>query len=261
MVPRPSGSGHIQNDRDAFVKILRDGSVGVAYQPIVDLSTNQVCGWESLARYVRTPAIYNALDLVEAARRHDLLDEFTWLVVSDAHATLCAAAALVDVPLLITVNVELEQLYLENPLFAQITALPWPDSARLVLEITERGEDLWDEGFAQAAQALNDHKILLALDDFGAGAARLTFLQHPQWALVKFDRQLIASDGRTERIVMSHTARMFAELGVLSVAEGIETPAQLASVKALGIELGQGYLLGRPTTAENVLSSLAVNGV
>jgi EAL domain-containing protein (putative c-di-GMP-specific phosphodiesterase class I) len=248
-------------DRDAMTSLLSSGNIGVAYQPIVDLASHQICGWEALARYTPNPAVYSALDLVESARMHGLLNELTWTVVTHAHATLCAAAELVDVPLLLTVNVELEQLHSDNPLFTRIAELPWPGNTRLVLEITERGQDLWDDGYARAARTLNEHEILLALDDFGAGAARLTFLQHPQWALVKFDRQLIASDGRTEQIVMSHTARMFAELGVLSVAEGIETPGQLASVKALGIELGQGYLLGRPTTAESVLSALANHGL
>lgn len=244
-----------------MMRLLDEGHVGVAYQPIVDLATDRICGWEALARYRPSPAIYSALDLVEAARRHRLLDELTWAVVTHAHTTLCAAARIVDVPLLISVNVELEQLHRTNPLFERIATLPWPAETRLVLEITERGDDLWDEGYAEAARALHHHDIMLALDDFGAGAARLTFLQHPQWALVKFDRQLIASSGRTDLIVMTHTARMFAELGMLSVAEGIETPGQLASVKALGIELGQGYLLGRPSSAEVMLDSLERTGL
>ncbi len=109
-----------------------------------------------------------------------------------------AASRIVDVPLIMSVNIEIEQLRHDSELFRRIASLPWPDQTRLILEITERGQDLWHEDYARAARALHDHDIMLALDDFGAGAARLTFLQHPEWALVKFDRQLIASEGRTE---------------------------------------------------------------
>ncbi|UDY22976.1 EAL domain-containing protein [Nocardioides sp. Kera G14] len=241
--------------------MLMSGGIGVVYQPIVDLASGRICGWEALARYAPDPTTYSPLDLVEAARDHELLNELTWRVVSHAHATLCAVSRIVDVPLIVSVNVELEQLRRDNPLFDKIAELPWPENTRLILEITERGQDLWHDDYAEAARSLNDHDIMLALDDFGAGAARLTFLHHPQWALVKFDRQLIASDGRTEQIVMTHTARMFADLGVLSLAEGIETHEQLASVKALGIELGQGYLLGRPASAELLLADLASRGL
>jgi EAL domain-containing protein (putative c-di-GMP-specific phosphodiesterase class I) len=241
--------------------MFTNGVVGADYQPIVDLASNRICGWEALARYRPNPATYSALDLVEAARQHDLLDELTWAIVSNAHATLTSAARIVDVPLIMSVNIEIEQLRHDSELFGRIASMAWPEQTRLVLEITERGQDLWHDDYGRAARALRELDIMLALDDFGAGAARLTFLQHPEWALVKFDRQLIASEGRTELIVMSHTARMFSELGVLSVAEGIETPEQLANVRAHGIEMGQGYLLGRPATPTYLLEALERDGL
>ncbi len=74
--PRPRGD--LLSDRDKVLAMFTNGSVGADYQPIVDLASDRICGWEALARYRPNPATYTALDLVEAARHHDLLDELTW---------------------------------------------------------------------------------------------------------------------------------------------------------------------------------------
>ena len=118
------------------------------------------------------------------------------------------------------------------------------DPGQIVLEITE-GATL-DETCLKAIRALHTLGLRLALDDFGTGYASLSTMLSAPFDIVKIDRSFVAEiTGRTGPVVGS-IIRMAADLGMTSVAEGVESPEQRDLLTEMGCQHYQGYLVSRP---------------
>jgi len=131
----------------------------------------------------------------------------------------------------------------------------------LELELTE-GVLLEDvEQCIANMQALKALGVRFSIDDFGTGYSSLTYLKRLPLDRLKIDRsftQDLGIGGNGNNVLLVETILMIARnLGLECVAEGIETPEQLAHLKTLGCEVGQGYLLGRPMIAADFLERLA----
>lgn len=117
--------------------------------------------------------------------------------------------------------------------------------ADLVLELTE--QSLFDGAqVAEQGRVLAGMGVRLALDDFGTGYSSITHLQTLQVSILKLDRTLVAGQGRRDRQILRSLVGLAHELGMITVCEGIETQDQLDQAVAVGSDLCQGYLLGRP---------------
>jgi EAL domain-containing protein (putative c-di-GMP-specific phosphodiesterase class I) len=99
--------------------------------------------------------------------------------------------------------------------------------------------------------------IKLAMDDFGTGTSSLSILRTYPFDMVKIDRSFVPGivDGADVRAVMHATIGLVERLGMSSLVEGIEEPAQHAVVRALGCRFGQGWLYGKPLQAQDVLAA------
>jgi EAL domain-containing protein (putative c-di-GMP-specific phosphodiesterase class I) len=119
---------------------------------------------------------------------------------------------------------------------------------RLHLEITESALVDASQAAIKEVREVADLGVRIALDDFGTGYSSLSLLRDLPVGTVKIDRSFvspIASD-RSARAIVRSVITLCQELGITTVAEGIETQEQLTSLRALGCTHGQGYLLGRP---------------
>lgn len=119
---------------------------------------------------------------------------------------------------------------------------------QVVIEITERSHLGSIADIKPAIAALRERGHRVAVDDLGAGYAGLTSLAVLQPDIVKFDLELICdinNDAARAHLVsaMANTCR---EMGIVTLAEGIETPSELAVLRGMGFDLYQGYLLGKP---------------
>jgi diguanylate cyclase (GGDEF)-like protein/PAS domain S-box-containing protein len=159
----------------------------------------------------------------------------------------------------VSVNVSGRQLV--EPAFAATVVNALTDTglapSRLTLEITETAmlEDL--ETATRALETLRDLGVQVALDDFGAGYSSLSYLDRLPVDVVKIDRAFIADlDSADRRATLRAITRLLDTMNVHTVAEGIETLAQFAYVKSLGIDACQGYLFSRPLPAVDVLDSV-----
>ncbi|MDQ8029487.1 MAG: EAL domain-containing protein, partial [Brevundimonas sp.] len=120
---------------------------------------------------------------------------------------------------------------------------------RLMVEITETAAVSDLEGANRRLQALREADIKVCLDDYGVGAASLTYLRKLQVDLLKMDgvfAREIETDPKMKTLA-THLLELCRELKIQTVAEMIETEAQADIMKALGVDYGQGWLFGRPT--------------
>ncbi|MCU1676451.1 MAG: gmr [Frankiales bacterium] len=242
---------------------LESDELHVAYQPLIDLTTGRAVATEALLRW--THPEFGSVSPVEFIR----VAEESGLIVRVGARVLemaCAQTALwrAQHPALcglrVAVNVSARQLT-DPMLVATVTGIldstGLPADA-LWLEITE--SMLMDdaEGAIRVLRALRDLGVHLSIDDFGTGYSSLAYLRRFPVEELKIDRSFViamaGSDDDTA-IVASVTA-LAHTLGLTVVAEGIETVAQLDSIRALGIDQAQGYLFSRPAAAADVVDAL-----
>ena len=210
----------------------------LAFQPIVDLAGATIAGYEALSRFPGTagPDVWFA-----AAADAGVGAELEALAI---HKALAAVPGLPDNTFL-TVNVSPHLLGTEPVQDALATR---PDLRRVVVELTEHTpvDDL--SALIRQTAELRERGALVALDDAGSGYSGLQQMASLRPQLVKLDRALV-TDVDTDPVRMA-LAEMVGEfsgrIDAWLLAEGIETPGELAAFIGLGVPLGQGWVLGRP---------------
>src|SRR4029079_3391158 len=129
----------------------------------------------------------------------------------------------------------------------------------LTLEITESVLMQHTSSTIETLSALRGHGVRLAIDDFGTGYSSLSYLDRFSVDVLKIDRTFIDGFGadREGPVLVRAIIELAQALGLQVVAEGIERVDQLAPLRALGCELGQGYLFSRPMEADALSGLLA----
>jgi EAL domain-containing protein (putative c-di-GMP-specific phosphodiesterase class I) len=237
-------------DRCELQEVLLTDQLSTVFQPIVDLRRRNVLGYEALTRGPAGSVYQMPLRLFELAAEADLVFELD---------RKCRRRALVSATSLphgakLFVNVFPSAMY--DPEFqgAALVALAeshglTPD--RVVLEITEKSAIENYDVFVEALVELTRHGFSIAVDDVGAGYSGLEKIAHLNPRYLKFDRELVRNiDSSYIRREMTRALKAFADrIGSTIIAEGIEREGELQTLLELGIEYGQGFLLGRPAAA------------
>jgi len=218
---------------------IRGDVLHTVFQPIVDLDDGRILGVEALSRFVTKPRRSPETWFAEAAGRGQL-----------ARLELAAAEHalhhLQEIPGDVYLSVNTSPETLREPRLAQtLRSIP---ARRVVVELTERSPIVdYEETRARLAE-LRDLGARLAIDDVGSGFSGLAHVVELSPDLLKFDRSLVGgvdADDRKSALVARLTS--FAEeVEMEVVAEGIETRAELETLRGLGVGAGQGFLLGRP---------------
>ncbi|BAM04762.1 putative bifunctional diguanylate cyclase/phosphodiesterase [Phycisphaera mikurensis] len=235
---------------------LDRGEIHPVLQPIVDLSTSRVCGFETLARW--THPVHGPIPpthFIPLAERSGLIDETFAAVAGAALEGVscmrreCGAAVDGDAGLFVSLNLSKRQLR-DAGLPARVGAAVAEAGLhphQVHLELTE--SDVADCREARVTmQRLRDAGFQLMLDDFGTGTSTLSGLHaYPvQW--LKIDRSFTAEAARDRRVavVADAIAELARKLGLRTVAEGLETPEEVSMFQAMGYDGGQGYLFAKP---------------
>ena len=225
-------------------------SLRLVFQPIVRAEDASVFGYEALVR-TDEPSIPNPGDLFAAAERLGRVHEVGG-VIRDR-----AAAFLARVPSL-TLFVNLHALELTDDALLSPAAALSGFAQSVVLELTERSSFEHVPNLRARVSLLRRLGFRLAVDDLGAGYAGLTSFAALNPHVVKLDMSLVrgADKEPVKQRLIGSMASLSKVFGIMVVAEGIETPAERDTVIALGCDLVQGFLIGRPMEAEAVLAAL-----
>jgi diguanylate cyclase (GGDEF)-like protein len=242
-------------------RALDAGELGVRYQPLVDLSSRRIIGAEALVRWEHP--------------EHGLIGPAGFLAEADAagmmeaigSAVLQRAAedfALLNhrpgvAPLHVAVNLSASELASPDAArrVADATGRAGLDPTQLVIEITE--DVVVDDGTRRTIDQLLSLGVSVAIDDFGTGNSSLRQLGSYPATFLKIDRDFIEGLGRDEEdtFVVRAIINLARNLGMTTVAEGVETEEQLAVLHQLGCDAAQGWLFAPALTAEELAQRTA----
>ncbi|MGY1856528.1 EAL domain-containing protein [Modestobacter sp. SYSU DS0290] len=221
----------------------------VVFQPIVDLATATVASYEALARFPGTasPDVWFA-----AAAEAGLSAQL------EALALRRALAALPDLPPDTFLTVSVSPHLLDSGPVAAALAEP-PTLRRVVIELTEHMPTPDLAALRGQTAALRGRGALIAIDDAGSGWSGLQQIAEVRPQLVKLDRALVSgADTDPVKTALAEMVGAFtSRIDAWLLAEGIETPGELATFVRLGVPLAQGWLLGRPAPGFAPLSAEA----
>ena len=241
---------------------LDDGELRLVYQPIVTLADGRVTGVEALLRWEHPLfGTVAPLRFVGLAERNGLIIPIGAWVLQEACHQLAAWG---DDALSMSVNVSARQLGSTD--LVDIVRAVLEDSgiapSRLCLEITETAMMADPGAIGETLSALKDLGVRLAVDDFGVGHASLRQLRAllPVDTL-KIDKSFvdgIAADADDAAIVEG-VVRLAHSLGLQAVAEGIETPQQVAMLRSWSCQTGQGYHFAHPVGPDEIARMLVAD--
>ena len=231
------------------------------YQPVVRLSDAAVVGVEALLRLRDDDdTLLYPDDFLRTALETDHLIEIEHEVLRRACQQAVGWAELGHV-LKVSVNVCAAQLALVDDFERAVlgalhsSGLP-PD--RLICEVTEHTAFEVTDATVAGMARLVSRGVDFSIDDFGTGYASLAYLRSLAVQEIKVDASFVqtAPSERASAAIVRAVATLATELGVRCVAEGVESQEQHTHVRALGIELAQGYVYGRPSAAEHITGVL-----
>jgi diguanylate cyclase (GGDEF)-like protein len=232
---------------------IERGELSVAYQPIVRVAGEEICGFEALVRWshpVRGPISPDKF--IPLAEECGLISRIGEWVLKSA---LLEAA---NWPDQVRVAVNLSPIQFNDPAIVGIVGALLQETGvraeRLELEITEgvflAEGDTTDETFA----GLKGLGVRLALDDFGTGYSSLGYLKKAPFDKIKIDQSFVrgaASTTNRNSAIIRAIVTLAETLGMDTTAEGVETHDDLHLIRELGVSQVQGYIFGRPAGAED----------
>lgn len=243
----------MQVDLTMVRKALDNDELEPCFQPVVELHTGRLSGFEVLARW-KHPQLglvlpQNFISLAEE-------DGLAGLLMRQIMRKAFLSAPALPAPLVVAFNVSPTQLH-EPSLPAQIRKAAEEGGfplERLAIEITESGLIGNLESARKIAHELKDMGCKLALDDFGTGYSGLWHLQALPFDVLKVDRGFVSSmtDKRESRKIVAAIIGLGHSLDLWMIAQGIETEEQADMLLRLECQMGQGWLYGRPLTADRI---------
>jgi diguanylate cyclase (GGDEF)-like protein len=238
---------------------IRKGELRTVYQPLVDMRTGRPIGAEALVRWQHpTDGLRSPDQFIALAEESGLITQIGALVLNDAchQAARWVAESPNQEDLLVTVNLSARQVA-DDKIVDQVAASlaqSGLEPHRLVLEITETVLMHDRDAAAATLWQLKGLGVRIAIDDFGTGYSSLAYLRRFPIDMLKVAREFVDGLGRDahDDVITRAIVELAGTLGLLTVAEGIETTQQSEHVAALGCDLAQGFLFSRPIEAEAV---------
>jgi diguanylate cyclase (GGDEF)-like protein len=265
-----------QNDRDrngprrlGLISELREAIASdqlfLVYQPQIDIATGALCGVESLVRWQHpTRGLLQPDHFIPTVEHTELIDEMTEKVVRLAVAQ---AAVWSENGLNLRLGINASARNLLQRSFPNVVG----DIAKefgvplnqLEIEITENTLTNDPDRTLSVVNGLRNLGVTISIDDFGTGYSSLAHLRSLPIDRIKIDRSFVGGmlTNSGDLAIVRCILDLAASLNVATVAEGVEDQAMLDQLQVLGCKVAQGYFIGRPGTAEQIVELARERGV
>ena len=232
---------------------IKNNTLEMYYQPLVDLNTKKIIGAEALMRWIDEELGFVPPDeFIALAEKNDLIGQLGSFALNQAAQQ--AAEWQTIIPLQIAVNFSSVQFRNCEALLKEIqqvlkeTGLP---AEKLDVEVTESLLINQEDELFEMLETLRALGIQLSIDDFGTGYSALSYLKKFSFTKLKIDRAFVMNlnESTADQSLVRAIVAMAKALNLKIVAEGIEETEQMQFLKDLNCEYGQGYLFSKPVTA------------
>lgn len=242
---------------------IAQGQLEVVYQPKLNLASDRIDAVEALVRWNHPNRGYLRPDtFIPLAEEADRIDDLTLFVLKRTIEDLggwCARG------LVLHAAINISARLLSLPRFLAATELVLAGTGvprhRLIFEVTESAA-FRDTGLAvEALERFRAMGIEISMDDYGTGQSTLSYLKRLPLAELKIDRSFVqfAHRDRGDALLVRSTLNLAHELGMRVVAEGVEDPECLAFLRQIGCDYAQGYLIGKPMGAGDLVVAVSDN--
>jgi EAL domain-containing protein (putative c-di-GMP-specific phosphodiesterase class I) len=263
-LPAPANPNLTQGDALSFtveeiVQGIRNDEFEPFFQPKVELANGRIRGAEALARW-RHPqkGIVAPYAFVGPLEEHNLIDQLTWLMLGKAVDFCCEWRTESGLDVSVSINVSAKSLADVN--FAErvieLVKCKSHDCRNIILEVTESAATTDIGHSLENLSRLRMKGFGLSIDDYGTGYSSLQQLARIAFTEIKLDQSFIrsAATQQAARTILESSIDMAKKLGIVTVAEGIETEKDWDLLRELGCDLAQGYLIAKPLGSSEFLA-------
>ena len=242
---------------EALQKAIAHDEIGVAYQPIVDLTTTAVVGLEALARWRNRDGQWVSPTLfIPMAEQSGLIKDLGRRMLHRACADLADWRTRAGRDAYVSINaspVQLDSTYVDD--VANTLDATGLEPSALVIEVTEGV--MLDPVARGCLMELRRRGVRVAIDDFGTGYSSLSYIRDLPVDIVKIDRSFLRPGPQEvhDQPVLRAVVDLINSLGLVSVLEGVETSLELATARLTRAHHAQGYLFGQPAALEELLGA------
>lgn len=273
---RHEGSGVVYYNEDMYQNIMKEKEAlnrfyrafekkefVVYFQPKVNLNTREICGAEALVRWINDGKIIPPIEFIPILEKDGSICRLDFYVLEMVCRTL---RRWIDEGLqVVRISVNFSRRHLENPDLAQnileIVNRYGIDHQYIEVELTE-SEDFRDYvTMSKLVDELKSNGICTSIDDFGTGYSSLNMLKCTNLDLIKIDKSFIPLDQeypqkKKDMLMFEHIVNIAKDLGMDTIAEGIEKEEQLNYLKSVDCDMVQGYLFDKPLPEEEFTKRL-----
>ena len=262
-------AGAVDNARRRFSmetdlrRALKRGELELHYQPLVDLDTGALSGFEALARWQHEDlGSISPVDFIPVAEESGLIVPLGRWALEEAAQTIAAWDVMLQGPsdFTMSVNMSAVQMQRDNVVEAVASALSGANVSgnRMTLELTESIFINDPDGAKRLLESLKALDTNLAMDDFGTGYSSLAYLQQLPIDVLKIDRSFVSGMmvDKDKRAIVRTVLSLARALGMKTTAEGIESEEISEVLRRLGCSVGQGFYFARPLTNAAAFSFL-----
>ncbi|WP_165443918.1 GGDEF domain-containing phosphodiesterase [Lachnoclostridium sp. Marseille-P6806] len=245
--------------RDRFEEALANRWIRVFYQAIVRTKAPKVCNFEALARWIDPESgIISPAEFVPILEKYHLVHRLDMYMLEEVARQVAVRreAGLALIP--VSVNLSAQDFDTENAVERILGILDryGVEHECLILEITERDVAAATECFRKQIRELQEHGIRIWVDDFGSGYSALNVLHQYTFDLIKLDIRFMREldeHGGANRVILKSVVKAADQLGVETLAEGVETEEQQRFLEEIGCGRVQGYLHAEPKDFDELL--------
>ncbi|GAC1584027.1 MAG: hypothetical protein NVS3B5_18670 [Sphingomicrobium sp.] len=239
---------------------IEKGEVWVAYQPKLDLGSGQIIGVEALARWTHPEkGPISPTEFIGAAEQHDRIERLTDYILDQA-VSAAASGMRQGRSLSLAVNLSARLLHDANlpRRVSDCLARHSLPPSQLTLELTETAALAGSGQDIEMLGRLRDLGVKISIDDYGTGLSTLDYLKKIPACEIKIDQSFIKSlrDHRSDRVMVQSTIALAHSLGRIVVAEGVEDRETLDLLTAMGCDVAQGFIIGRPTSLRSIIKRM-----
>jgi EAL domain-containing protein (putative c-di-GMP-specific phosphodiesterase class I)/CHASE2 domain-containing sensor protein len=240
---------------------LREGHIGVVYQPKLNLVTERIDAVEALVRWNHpVRGMLPPDSFIPLIEEHNRIDDLTIAVLAQALEDMriwCLRGLVIGVAVNISAGLLASESF-ANRVLALVSRTGAP-AHRLTFEVTESAQ-FEDTGMAVAMlDRFRESGIRISMDDYGTGQSTLNYLKLLPISELKIDRMFVqhAHIDQGDAMLVRSTVQLAHEMGLKVVAEGIEDAACLAFLRTISCDYAQGYFIGRPLGAQDLADRVA----